>query len=81
MGHGDGARPRQFFHLLSDRWKRRRIQDLQQVVSKELAAPYNAKYLPDTAQKVLSLETRVTLIVDPDPSMEERLVMAVWQIG
>ena len=55
-------------------------QDLQQVVIKELAAPYTAKNVPDTGQIVLTPETRVVRAVEPEPSMEERLIMAVWRI-
>ena len=80
MGRGDGARPKEPFHLVANRTRRRRLQDLQQVVSRELAAPYTVKYLPDTGQIVLTPETRVTRTVQPEPSMEERLIMAVWRI-
>ena len=55
----DGARPKEPFHLVADRTRRRRPQDLQQVVTKELAAPYTVNCLPDTAQIVLILETNV----------------------
>ena len=48
MGRGDGARPKEVFHLVTDRSRWRRLQDLLQVVSNELAAPYTVKYLPDT---------------------------------
>ena len=80
MGRGDGARLKEPFHLVAERTQRRRLQDLQQVVSKELAAPYTVKYLPDTGQIVLTPETRVTRTVQLEPSMEERLIMAVWWI-
>ena len=45
-------RPKEPFHLVADRTRRRRLQELQHVVTKELAAPYTAKYLPDTGQIV-----------------------------
>ena len=80
MGRCDGARPKDPFHLVADRTRRRRLQDLQQVVSRELAAPYTVKYLPDTGQIVLIAETRVTQTVQSEPSMQERLIMAVWRI-
>ena len=80
MGRGDGARPKGPFYLVGDRSRRRRLQDLQQVISKELAALCTAKYLPDTGEIVLTPETRVTWTVDLGPSMEERLVMAVCRI-
>ena len=80
MGRGDGARPKEPFHLVADRTRRRRLQDLQQVVTKELAAPYTVKYLPDTGQVVLTPETRVVRAVQPEPTMEEMLIMAVWWI-
>ena len=62
------------------RTQRRRLQELQQVVIKELAAPYTVKYLPDTGQIVLSPERRVVVTVQPEPTMEERLIMAVRRI-
>ena len=80
MGRGDGARPREPFHLVADRMRRRRLQDLRQVVTKELAAPYTVKYLPDTGQVMLTPETRIVQAVQLEPSMEQRLVMAVWRI-
>ena len=46
----------------------------------ELAAPYTIKYMPDTGQIVLIPDTRVTRAVQYEPSMEERLNMAVWRI-
>ena len=73
-------RPKEPFHWLAGRTQRRRLQDLQQVVTKELAAPYTVKYLPDTGQIVLTPETRVVVTVQPEPTMEERLIMAVWRI-
>ena len=73
-------RPKEPFHLLAGRTQRRRLQELQQVVTKELAAPYTVKYLPDTGQIVLTPETRVVVTVQPEPTMEERLIMAVWRI-
>ena len=79
MARGDGARPKEPFHLLADRTRRRRRQDLRQVVAKELAAPYTVKYLPDTGKIVLTPETRVVRAVPPEPTME-RLIMAVWRI-
>ena len=57
------ARPKEPFHLLADRTQRRRLQELQQVVTKEFAAPYTVKYLPDTGQIVLTRETRVVVAV------------------
>ena len=68
------------FHLPADRTRRRRLQELQEVVTKELAAPYTVKYLPDTGQKVLTPERRVVATFQPEPTMEERLIMAVWRI-
>ena len=73
-------RPKEPFHLLSDRTQWRRLQELQQVVTKQLAAPYTIKYLPDTRQIVLTPETRVVAAVQPEPTMEDRLSMAVWRI-
>ena len=73
-------RPKEPFHLLAGCTRRRRLQELQQVVTKELAAPYTVKYLPDTGQIVLTPETRVVVTVQPEPTMEERLIMAVWWI-
>ena len=40
-------RPKEPFHLVADRIQRRRLQERQHVVTKELAAPYTVKYLPD----------------------------------
>ena len=80
MLRGDGARPKDPFHLAGDRTRRRGPQDLQQVVTKELAAPYTVKYLHDTGQIVLNPETRVVLAVPHEPTMEKRLIMAVWRI-
>ena len=60
MGRGDEARPGETFHLVADHSLRRRLQDLQQIVSRELAASYTVKYLPNTGQTVLTSETRVT---------------------
>ena len=80
MPRDDGARPKEPFHLVADRMRRRRLQELQQVVTKELAPPYTVKYLPDTGQIVLTPETRDVLAVPPEPTMEERLIMAVWRI-
>ena len=77
MPRGDGAPPKEPFHLVADCTH---LQDLQQVVTKELAAPYTVKYLPNTGQIVLTPETRVVRAVPPEPTMEERLIMAVWQI-
>ena len=73
-------RPKEPLHLLADCTQRRRLQELQQVVTKELAAPYTAKYLPDTGQIVLAPETRVVVTVQPEPTMEVRLIMAAWRI-
>ena len=73
-------RPKEPFHLLADRTRRRRLQELQEVVTKELAAPYTVKYLPDTWQIVLTPETRIVATVQPEPTQEERLIMAVWRI-
>ena len=75
-------RPKEPFHLLAGRTQRRRLQEVQEVVTKELAAPYTVKYLsmPDTGQIVLTPETRVVVTVYPEPTMEERLIMAVWRI-
>ena len=73
-------RPKEPFHLVADRTGRRHLQELQQVVTKELAAPYTVKYLPDTGQIVLNPKTRVVVAVLPEPTVEERLIMAVWRI-
>ena len=73
-------RPKELFHWLAGRTQQRRLQEIQQVVTKELAAPYTVKYLPDTGQIVLTPETRVVVTVHPEPTMEERLIMAVWRI-
>ena len=72
--------PKEPFHLVADRTQRWRLQELQQVVTKELAAPYTVKHLPDTGQIVLTPRTRVVVAVQPEPTMEERLIMAVWRI-
>ena len=80
MPLGDGARAKEPFHLVADCKRRGRLQNLQQVVTKEFAAPYTVKYLPDTGQIVLTLETRVILAAPPELTMEERLIMAVWRI-
>ena len=80
MPRGDGARAEEPFHLVADRTRRRRLEELQQVVTKELAAPYTVKYRPDTGQIVLTPETRVEVAVPAEPTMEERLIMAVWRI-
>ena len=58
-------RPKEPFHLVADRTQRRRLQELQQVVTKGLAAPYTVKYLPDTGQIVLTPEARVVVAVPP----------------
>ena len=73
-------RPKEPFHLLVDRTQRRRLQELQQVVTKELAAPYTVKYLPDTGQIVLTPKTRVVVAVQLEPTMEDRLIMGFWRI-
>ena len=73
-------RPKEPFHLIADRTPWRHLQELQQAVPKELAAPYTVKYVPDTGQTVLTLETRVVLAVQLEPTMEERLIMAVRRI-
>ena len=73
-------RPKEPFHLVADSTRRRRLQELQQIVTKELAAPYTVKYLPDTGQIVLTPETRVVVAVLPEPTLEDRLIMAVWRI-
>ena len=73
-------RPKEPFDLVADHTRRRRLQELQQVVTKELAAPYTIKYLPDTGQIVLTQGTRVVVPVPPEPTMEERLIMAGWRI-
>ena len=70
-------RTKEPFHLLADRTRRRRLQELQEVVTNELAAPYTVKYLPDTGQIVLTPERRVVATVQPEPNQEERLIMAV----
>ena len=80
MPCGDEARPKEPFHLLADRTGRRRVQDLQQLVTKDLAAPYTVKYLPDTGQIILTLETSAVRAVPPEPTMEETLIMAMWPI-
>ena len=63
MPRGAGARAKEPFHFVADRTRRRRLQDLQQVVTKQLAALCTVKYLPDTVQIVLTPETRVILAV------------------
>ena len=73
-------RPKEPFHLLADRTQQRRLQELRQVASKELAAPYTVKYLPDTGQVVLTSETKVVVAVQHEPTMEERLIVAIWRI-
>ena len=73
-------RPKEPFHLLVGRTQQRRLQEPQEVVTKERAAPYTVKYLPDTGQIVFTPETRVVVTVQPEPTMEERLIMAVWRI-
>ena len=80
MGRGNTAQPKERFHLVANRRRRRRLQYLQQIVTKELAAPYTVKYLPDSGQIVLTAETRVVRAVQPEPTMEARLIMALWQI-
>ena len=70
-------RPKEPFHLLAGRTQRRRLRELQHVVTKELAAPYTVKYLPDTGQIVLTPERRVVVTVQPEPTMEERLILSV----
>ena len=80
MPRGDGARPKESFCLVADHTRRGRIQELQQFVTKELAAPYTVKYLPDTGQIVLTPDRKVVLAVPPGPTMEERLIMAMWRI-
>ena len=80
MGCGDGAQPKEPFHLVADRKPRRRLQDLRQVLSKELAQPDTVKYLPDAGQIVVTPVTRVSPTVQLETIMEERLIMAVWQI-
>ena len=67
-------RPKEPFHLLADRTQQRRLQELHEVVTKELAAPYTVKYLPATGQIVLTPERRVVATVQPEPNMEERLI-------
>ena len=56
------------------------LQDLQQVLRRELVAPYTVKYLPDTGQIVLTPEIRVTRTVQPERSMDTRSIIAVWRI-
>ena len=73
-------RPKEPLHLVADRTRRGRLQELQQVVTKELATPYTVKHLPDTGQIVLTRETRVVVAVPPEPTMDERLIMVVWRI-
>ena len=73
-------RPKEPFHLVADRTQQRRLQELQQVVTKELAVPYTVKYLLDTGQIVLTPEAGVVVTVHLEPTMEERLIMAVWRI-
>ena len=67
-------RPKEPFRLLAGHIQRRRLQELQQAFTKELAAPYTVKYMPDTGQIVLTPETRVVVTVQPEPTMEERLI-------
>ena len=38
------------------------------------------KYVPDSGQIVLTLETRVTRTLRTEPNMQKRLIMAVWRI-
>ena len=73
-------RPKEPFHLLADRTRRRRLQEVPEVVTKEPAAPYTVKYLPDTGQIVLTPERRVVATFQPEPTIEERLIMAVWRM-
>ena len=80
MGRGNGAQPKEPLHLVAHGTRLRCLQDLRQIVSRELAAPYAVNYLPDTGQIVLTPETRVTQTVRPEPSIEEALIMAVWRI-
>ena len=73
-------RPKEPIQSLADRTQRRRLQELKQVVTKELAAPYTVKYLLETGQIVLTPGIRVVMAVQTEPTMEERLIMAVWRI-
>ena len=73
-------RPKEPFHLVAGRTRRRRLQELQQVVTTELAAPYTVTCLPDYGQIVLTPKTRVVVALPPKPTMEERLIMAVRRI-
>ena len=73
-------RPKEPFHLLAGRTQRRRRQELQQMVTKEVAAPYTVKYVQGTGQIVPAPERRVVVTVQPEPTMEERLIMAVSRI-
>ena len=56
LGHRDGARSKMAFRLLTDYSQGRLRQDLQQMVIKELAAPYTVNCLPDTGQITLTPE-------------------------
>ena len=73
-------RPEEPFHLLAGHAQRRGLRELQQVVTKELAAPYTVKYLPDTGKIVLTPKTRVVVTVQPEITMEEWLITVVWRI-
>ena len=59
-------RPKEPFHLVADRTRRRRLQELQEVVTKELAAPYTVNYLPNAGELVLTPETRNVSTVQPE---------------
>ena len=49
-------------------------------VSTSRSRAWTVKYLPDTGQIVLTPETRIVATVQPEPTQEGRLIMAVWRI-
>ena len=81
MGHGDGPRPKEAFHLLTSCSQRSSLKSPHQIVCKGLAAPYTVQQLLATAQIVLASETNITQTIDPERSTKEILVMVVWRMG
>ena len=82
MPRGSEAKGRSPFpHIKSRQHKARRLQLLEDVVSRELGAPYMVQHLPDRGQIMLTPVAGGGGGANPTaPSLWEKTVVAVWRI-
>ena len=82
MPRGSGAKGRNAFgHIKSRQHKARQLKSLEDVVSRELGAPYAVQHLLDTGQIMLTLVAGGLCGAHPTaPTLWEKNVATVWRI-